>query len=177
MVSPLVTIMDRLRQKLSAIDEERLGLEERLAELADSEERIKRLEEMPALVEEHLHDLPHLVSRERIVREYETVGAERTDDNPLGLYKLTSESIRYLTEEELDAKTRDAEERAARFRELYAMLDLQVVCHKDRSLEVRWGVDCSSWLSRGPTQAGATPKMTFRAAVGSDGEVEINVAL
>jgi hypothetical protein len=28
------------------------------------------------------------------------------------------------------------EERAERFRELYAMLDLKVVCHKDRSLEV-----------------------------------------
>jgi hypothetical protein len=142
--------MDRLREKLGAIAEERTGLEERLAELADGEERIRRLEELPALVEEHLRDLPYLVGRERVVREYETVGAERTEDNPLGLYKLAPESIRYLGEEELKARRRDAEEeRSARFRELYAMLDLQVVCHKDRSLEVTWGVDCSKWLSPG----------------------------
>lgn len=156
--------MDRLRQKLASIAEERLGLEARLAELSDSEERVRRLEELPALVEEHLKDLPRLVSRSRVIREYETVGAQRTEDNPLGIYTLTPESIRYLTEKELEAKRRDAEEeRSARFRELYAMLDLRVVCHKDRSLEVIWGGDCSSWLSRGPTQARTTTSVAFHA--------------
>ena len=28
----------------------------------------------------------------------------------------------------------------------YAMLNLKVVCHKDRSLEVSWGANCSEWL-------------------------------
>jgi site-specific DNA recombinase len=142
--------MNRLREKLGAIAEERSSLEARLGELAGGEERIKRLEELPALVEEHLRDLPYLVERKRLVREYETVPPERTEDNPLGLYKPTPESIRYLGEEELEARRRDAEEeRSSRFRELYAMLDLEVVCHKDHSLEVTWGVDCSKWLSPG----------------------------
>jgi len=142
--------MDKLRTKLAAISEERAGLERRLAELADGEERIRQLEELPRLVEEYLRDLPHLIDRRRVVREYETVGAERTPENPLGLYILTPERIRYLPEGEIAQKRRAAEEeRAARFRELYAMLDLRVVCHKDRSLEVRWGGDCSEWLSRG----------------------------
>ena len=126
----------------------------------------------------HLRDLPHLVGRESVVREYETVGAGRTEENPLGLYKLTRESIRYLGEEELEAKRREAEEeQAARFRELYAMLDLRVVCHKDRSLEVTWGGDCSEWLSRGWKQVGATPCVAFRATIGADGEVGVRVAL
>ena len=142
--------MDRLREKLGTISEERTGLEGRLAEIADGEERIGWLEELPALVEDHLRDLPYLVERERLVREYETTPPERTEDNPLGLYKLTPGSIRYLGEEELEARRHEAEEeRSARFRELYAMLDLEVVCHKDRTLEVRWGGDCSKWLSPG----------------------------
>ena len=131
--------MNRLREKLGAIAEERSGLEGRLAELAGGEERIRWLDELPTLVEEHLRDLPHLVGRERVVRECETVPPERIEDNPLGLYELTPESIRYLGEEE----------RSARFRELYEMLNLEVVCHKDRSLEVTWGADCSKWLSPG----------------------------
>jgi hypothetical protein len=142
--------MGKLRQKLAAISEERTDLECRLAEFADGEERIRKLEELPALVEEYLRDLPHLVGRRPVIREYETLGAERTPENPLGLYTLTPESIRYRDEEELAKKRRAAEEeRSARFRELYAMLDLHVVCHKDLSLEVRWGGDCSKWLGRG----------------------------
>ncbi len=90
--------MDRLRQKLAALSEERSGLEERLAELADGEERVRRLEELPALVEGYLRDLPHLVGRRRVVREYETVGVERIPDNPRGLHKLAPGSIRYLPE-------------------------------------------------------------------------------
>ena len=142
--------MDRLREKLGQVAEERTGLEARLAELTDGEEKMRWLEELPALVEEHLRDLPYLVGRERVVREYETVPEERTDENLLGIYKLAAESIRYLGEEELEAKRRDAEEeRSARFRELYAMLGLEVVCHKDRTLEVTWGGDCTEWLGRG----------------------------
>ncbi len=58
------------------------------------------------------------------------------------------ESIRYLGEDEKEEKRQAADdERAERFRQLYAMLNLEVVCHKDRSLEVSWGADCSEWLS------------------------------
>ena len=65
------------------------------------------------------------------------------------LYTLTPDRIRYLSEGELEEKRRDAEEeRSARFRALYAMLELRVVCHKDGSLEITWCGDCSEWLSR-----------------------------
>jgi hypothetical protein len=142
--------MERLREKLAAVAEERATLQGRLAELADGEARIRQLEEMPALVEEYLRDLPHLVGRRPVVREHETVGADRTEGNPLELYLLTRDSIRHLDGEELEEKRRAAEkERSQRFRELYAMLDLGVVCHKDGSLEVTWGGDCSKWLGRG----------------------------
>jgi hypothetical protein len=36
------------------------------------------------------------------------------------------------------------------------MLGLKVVCHKDRSLEVTWGGDCSEWLARGPPEDGSS---------------------
>jgi hypothetical protein len=50
----------------------------------------------------------------------------------------------------LAEKRRGTEEkRARRFRELYSMLNLKVVCHKDRSLEVSWGAHCHEWLGRG----------------------------
>jgi hypothetical protein len=85
-----VISMARLRQKLAAISEERPDLKRRHAELTDGEERIRRLEELPALVEVYLHDLPHLVGRRPVVREYVTLGAaERTPVNPLGIYTLT----------------------------------------------------------------------------------------
>ncbi|MDP8901384.1 MAG: hypothetical protein M3N33_09655, partial [Actinomycetota bacterium] len=124
-------------------------LEGRLAGLADGEERIGWLEELPALVEEYLRDLPHLGGRKTAVREHETVPPEKTEENPLGLYTLTAERVRRLGAGDLEEKRRAAEEeRSERFRQLYAMLDLRVVCHKDRSLEVTWGGDCSSWLGR-----------------------------
>ena len=145
--------MERLREKLTGLAGERDALEEKLAGLAEGEERIRRIEELPALVEGYLRDLPDLVGRQRVVREYETVGGERTEDNPLGLYTLTLESIRYLDDEERERREREAQrERSQRFRELYELLNLRVTCHKDRSLEVTWGgpgSDCSEWLSRG----------------------------
>lgn len=141
--------MDRLREKLTALNEERADLEERLAGLADGEKRIAELEALPDLVESYLRDLPDLVARQSVVREYETVPPERTPDNPLGIYRAMPDNIRWLSEEEYTEKQRQAtEERSQRFRELYRMLDLQVVCHPDLSLEVTWGADCSKWLGR-----------------------------
>ncbi len=146
--------MERLREKLGALAKERRELERRLAELADGERRVKQLEDLPALVEAYLRDLPTLIGWEKTVREYETVPAEKTEDNPLGVYTLTPESIRHLPEEELAEKRRAAEEeRSQRFRDLYEALDLHVVCHKDLSLEVTWGgAQCPEWLGRTPTK-------------------------
>jgi hypothetical protein len=162
------------------LGEERSDLERRLAELADGEERLRELETLPELVEEYLRDLPYLLDLKPVVREYETSAPESTKDDPLGgLYTITPERIRMLPEEELAEKRRAAEEvRARRFRELYAMLYLKVVCHKDRSLEVSWGADCREWLGRGPTQVKTTLSLSFRTIIGSDGgEVELRVAL
>ena len=151
--------MERLREKLGALTGERRELERRLADLADGERRIKQLEDLPTLVEAYLRDLPELVGWKLMVREYETVPAERTEENPLGVYTLSPKSIRHLPEEELAEKRRAAEEeRSARFRDLYEALDLHVVCHKDLSLEVTWsGAQCPEWLGRTLTKPSFRP--------------------
>jgi hypothetical protein len=125
--------MDRLRSKLASLGEERADLERRVAELSHSEERLRELEVLPQMVEEYLRDLPHLLELEPVVREYETSAPEPTEGDPLSaLYTITPDRIRFLPEEELAEKHRALEEkRARRFRELYAMLNLNVVCHKD----------------------------------------------
>jgi hypothetical protein len=103
------------------------------------------------MVEEYLRDLPHLLGLKPVVHEYETSAPEPTDGDPLGaVYTITPERIRYLPKEELAEKRHAVEEkRARRFRELYAMLNLNVGCHKDRSLEITWGAHCHEWLGRG----------------------------
>jgi hypothetical protein len=143
--------MDRLRSKLASLGEQRAELERRAAELSDSEERLRELEALPNLIEEYLRELPRLLELEPVIREYKTSAPEFTQDDPLGgLYTVTPKRIRFLPEEELAEKRRAVEEkRARRFRELYAMLDLRVVCHKDRSLEVSWGTHCHEWLPPG----------------------------
>ncbi|MDQ3941745.1 MAG: recombinase zinc beta ribbon domain-containing protein, partial [Actinomycetota bacterium] len=142
---------DTLRANLVDLAQERIDLERRLTELTDSERRLRALEALPSLIEEYLRELPHLLDLEPLLREYETSAPEATPDDPLGaLYTITPERIRFLPEEELAERRRAVEEkRARRFRELYAMLGLKVVCHKDRSLEVSWGAHCSEWLGRG----------------------------
>ena len=108
--------------------------------LADGESRLRELEELPLLVEEYLEDLPYLVDKMPIIREYQVVGAERTPENPLGLYTLTLDRIRALPEEEVAGRRRDAEAaRGARFRELYAMLGLRAAIHADGTLEITVG--------------------------------------
>jgi hypothetical protein len=72
--------------------------------LASGKERLRELDALPGLVDAYLRDLPELVGRERIVREYETVPEERTESNPLGAYTLSPESVRHLSEEELAEK-------------------------------------------------------------------------
>jgi hypothetical protein len=86
----LITI-EGLREKLDGIAGERDALEARLAMLASAEERLRELDSLPALVDAYLRDLPELVGRERIVREYETVPEKHTESNPLGVHALPGE--------------------------------------------------------------------------------------
>jgi len=79
------------------------------------------------------------LDRRRVVRDYETVPAERTADNPLGIYTLTSDRIRHLPEEEVERKEREAEdERSARYRAIYEDLGLRLVARPDGTLEASW---------------------------------------
>ena len=94
---------------------------------------------MPELAESLARDRPHLLDRRRVVRDHETVPAERTADNPLGIYTLTSDRIRRFPEEEIKRKERGAEdERSARYRATYEQLGLQVVARPDGILEASW---------------------------------------
>jgi hypothetical protein len=132
--------MARLREKLEGVCEEREGLQARLALLADGERRLRELEELLALVEEYLKDLPYLVGLMPLIREYETIGADRTPENPLGTYTLTPERIRLLPKDEVAKRRRAAEAaRGARFRELYAMLGLRAAIHAEGTLEIAVG--------------------------------------
>ena len=54
------------------------------------------------------------------------------------------------------------------------MVNLNVVCHKDRSLEVSWGTHCHEWLGRGPTQVGTTLDLKFRALLSRE-RVELEI--
>ena len=92
---------------------------------------------MPELVEEYLRDLPELIGSEVRVREYETVPEPCTEDNPLGVYALAPDRIRYLADEELKTKRLAAEAaRGARFRGLYARLGLRAAVHLDGTVEI-----------------------------------------
>ena len=154
--------MAKLREKLDGVREEREGLRARLAMLADGETRLRELEELPQLVEEYLRELPHLMGRMPVVRDYETVPNPRTDENPSGLYTLTPERIRHLPEEEVSAKRLAAEAaRGARFRELYALLDLRVAVHENGDLDVTVGTtntkEVMPWNEPGSPSTTSTP--------------------
>ncbi len=130
--------MVKLREKLDALAAERESLEARRAMLADGEVRLRELEELPGLMDEYLADLPGLVDRMPVVREYELVGHDYEPGTKPRT--LTPDSIRFLTEEELEAKHRAAEAaRGARFRELYARLGLRAAVHAEAPWTSRWG--------------------------------------
>jgi hypothetical protein len=141
---------------------EREGLEERLTILAEGEGRLRELEELPQLIEEYLRDLPYLVDHMPLIREYETVGAERTPENPLGIYTLTPDRIRSLSEEEVASRRRAAEvARGARFRELYAMLGLRAAVHTDGTLEITVGATGEATKGVMPCDKPGSPSTTF----------------
>jgi hypothetical protein len=107
--------------------------------LAEGESRLRVLEELPELVEDYLKDLPHLVDRMPVIREYETIGAERGEGGSLPIYTLTPERIRHLPEEVVRRKRKAEAARGVRFRELYAMLGLRAAVHADGTLEITAG--------------------------------------
>lgn len=130
-----------LDQALSGLDERRATLQKELAGAEDHAGRLRRLEEVAALVESYLADLPWLLGdlAEPNIREYETVGAEKTSDNPLGVYTLTPERVLQRTREELEKLRREAEEeRGRKFRAVYEDLGMVTTLDKDGTLEVRW---------------------------------------
>jgi hypothetical protein len=96
-----------------------------------------------------------------VIREYETIGAERTPENPLGIYTLTPERIRLLPEEEIAKRRRAAEvARGARFRELYAMLGLRAAIHADGTLEVTVGATSEATKGVMPCDGPSSPFIT-----------------
>ena len=113
--------------------------------------------EDPLLVEEYLKGLPYLVALMLVIREYETMGAERTPENPLGIYTLTPERIRLLSEEVVAARRRTAE--AARFGELYAMLGLRAAVHADSTLDIAVGATNTKGVM--PCDRSGSPSTTF----------------
>ncbi len=69
-----------------------------------------------SLVEAHLRDLSYRVGWESVLCEHETVPAERIEDNPLRVDRLSPENVGSLSEEGLAEKRLDADAaRAARF--------------------------------------------------------------
>jgi site-specific DNA recombinase len=129
-----------LRAKLAGLDAERDGLRRELNALRNTEEQAERLRELPELAEELARELPHLLDARRVVRDHDTIPNERTGENPLGIYRLTTDRIRHLTEEEVTRREQEAEdERAARYRAAYEDLGLRVIAHPDGTLEASWG--------------------------------------
>jgi hypothetical protein len=128
-----------LERHLASLDVRRGVLAEELGEAADVSTKLRELESLREQVDEYLGDLPYLLDRSTLMRTYETVPAEKNEENPLGIFLLTPDRIRHLPEEEVERRERKARtKRSQGFRELYETLDLRVVAHKDRSLEVTW---------------------------------------
>jgi hypothetical protein len=74
------------------------------------------------------------------VNEYKIVPAERTPDNPLGIYTRTPNRKKHLTDGEPADKRLAAEAaRGARFRELYVRLGLRAALHADGTMEITIG--------------------------------------
>ena len=90
------------------------------------------------------------------------IGAERTAENPLGIYTLTPERIRCLPEEEVAARRQTAETaRGTRFRELYAMLGLRAAVHADGTLEITVGATGEATKGVMPCDGAGSPSTTF----------------
>lgn len=131
-----------LRAKLEELDSERAAVERELGRIGDRDRRLRELEALPALVGAYLRDLPYLVDRRQAVRDYETILTPRTQENPLGLHRLTPEGFRHLTDEELAAERLRADnERRARLREIYEAIGLRCTLRPDGTIEAAWRLE------------------------------------
>jgi len=130
---------DDLRAKLSELDRECQAARAEIAALSQGREDLERLEDLPAFAESLARDLPYRLDSRRVVRDHETSAPERTPDNPIGLYTLAPDRIRYLAKEEVERREREAEdERTARYRAIYEDPGLRVVAHPGGTLEASW---------------------------------------
>lgn len=124
------------------IDGRKASTARRLEELREPETPLSTTERV-ALFESYLRDLPGIVEGfVHDVREYETseATAERTPENPHGIYRLTEDSIRFLSEEEMAERRAELEDRrASRYRWLYETLGLSVTAERDGTLDIQWG--------------------------------------
>jgi chromosome segregation ATPase len=129
-----------LRTKLAELDKERETCHEEIRGLRQNREELEALETLPELAEQYRRDLPLLAQLAAIrLRNYESIGAGRTPENPLGIYKLMPDAIRYLPDKEMQRREREAEEqRATRYQAMYEDLGLRAVAHPDGTLEASW---------------------------------------
>ncbi|HET7271557.1 MAG TPA: recombinase family protein [Rubrobacter sp.] len=128
-----------LRTKLSGLNAEREAIKPEIEALREGSEELERLEDLPQFAESLARDLPHLIDSRPVVRDYETIGPERTEEDPLGIYTLTPDRIRRLSEEGVARREREVEdERAAKYRAMYEDPGLRVVAHPDDTLEASW---------------------------------------
>jgi hypothetical protein len=128
-----------LRQKLDELDKEREACREEIRVMREGHQELEELESLPELAEQYARDLPHLLDMRRAVRGYVTEGPGRTEENPLGLYTVTPDSVRFLSEQEVEKREREADDRcAARYRAMYEDLGLRVVAYPDGTMEASW---------------------------------------
>ncbi len=135
--SDAMTLLE-LKAKLASLDAERNAAEDELAKLGGIKEEFDRWERLAEEIPEFLVDLPDLIEGgSDYVQGYETIPAELTTENRLGIYTLTPDRIRKRRPEELEEIRGERErKRAERFRWAYGELGLKVVVNKDGELEL-----------------------------------------
>ncbi len=111
-------------------------------------------------MEEYLGDLPHLVDRTQVVREYETVPPQLDVGGGLPVYELTPGRIRERTPEEVEELRAKLErEWGERYRLVYGLLGLRVVARRGGTLAVS-GAFGGRELAPGEPRAAELPPPT-----------------
>jgi hypothetical protein len=126
-----------LDRYLAELEQRKEAARRELEGLRDRRRRLSELDELAREVDAYLADLPNLVDREPVVREYETAPPEPDDGGRLPIYELAPQHIRRRSEQEVaELRERRERERAERYRAVYRLLTLRVVAHRDGTLEV-----------------------------------------
>ena len=122
---------EKFREKLAALD----------AHKATAEGELETLEVEPVedldLIEEYIRELPALIHGPEIrVRPYETIDPKETGEEFV-FQEITPDIFRKRTDEEIEELHRQKErERSKRYRTTYQDLQLRVIAHEDRTLEI-----------------------------------------